>query len=90
MKYTRNALNEVVEVKGCTSCPHKAGIEKDGEKFMECRAPTARPDGEYKPRKKKLTSHWTGPYHASCPLASDPKMVAENPKPEIGKENQPF
>lgn len=84
MKYTRSESCEVVEVKGCTTCPHKQNHFAEGGSFMVCVAPTARPDGEYKPRKKKLTSHWEGAYHASCPLASEAKNVPVMAK-EVGK-----
>lgn len=84
MKYTRSETGEVVEVNGCTTCPHKQNHFRDVENFMVCVAPTACPDGKYKPRKKKLTSHWEGGYHASCPLASEAKNVPA-PAKEAGK-----
>jgi hypothetical protein len=71
MKYTRSESNEVIEVKGCTTCPHM--VKEDG--LMVCRAPAPNAAGEFKPRKKKLTSHWAGAYHASCPLAIKPESV---------------
>lgn len=78
MKYTRNDSNAVIEVRGCTTCPHMAKGFGNNEGFMFCEKPMA----EKTKRHKKLTSHWTGAYHASCPLPSDAKMVPENPKIE--------
>jgi len=79
MKYTRNESGEVIEVKGCATCPH---MEKRSElldgpmlrqtTFMFCVKPHP---GQKKFAGRKLTSNWTGPYHASCPLASSPEMV---------------
>lgn len=71
MKYTRPGSGEVVEVKGCTSCPW--AILFNG--FIHCHVPTLRPDGKRKPRNKKLVGRWTGAYHESCPLASSPENV---------------
>ncbi len=75
MKYTRNESNEVIEVKGCTTCPHMENQYAAGVAFMVCRAPVAG-----NPRKKKLTAHWTGAYHASCPLASMADNVPASPE----------
>lgn len=79
MKYTRNESGEVVEVKGCTICPHKTDVSKGNENFMECHGPVlsanAKGDPILKPRQKKLVGNWMGGYHASCPLASDPNQV---------------
>jgi hypothetical protein len=75
MKYTRSESGAVVEVLGCTKCPHKVDVSKDDENFMQCCVLTLRADGKARPIKKKLIGKWTGAYHASCPLASDPKQV---------------
>jgi hypothetical protein len=78
MKYTRTEAGEVIEVKGCTSCPHKSDHCEHGiVAFMVCRAPTLRADNNFRPTKKKLIGQWTGAYHASCPLPSEPKNVPE-------------
>jgi hypothetical protein len=75
MKYTRSETGEVIEVKGCTTCPHMGKREVDAQSFMYCVVPTLRPDGKRKPRNKKLIGRWTGAYHESCPLASAPENV---------------
>lgn len=75
MKYTRSENNEVVEVRGCTTCPHMQRYHEGGADFMRCHAPTLRGDGKYKLTMKKLIGRWEGGYHASCPLASKPESV---------------
>ena len=72
MKYTRDESNAVIEVKGCTTCPHKENRYVEGKPFMYCLKPLA---GTVKTAGRKLTSHWTGQYHASCPLAISPDNV---------------
>lgn len=81
MKYTRTEAGEVIEVKGCTTCPHKSDhYERGIVAFMVCHAPTLRADNNFRPTKKKLIGKWTGAYHASCPLASKPEMVPALPE----------
>jgi hypothetical protein len=76
MKYARNDSGEVIEVKGCTTCPHMASIKGDDDwNYMHCQVPTLRADGTRKPINKKLVGKWTGAYHASCPLVSMPENV---------------
>lgn len=75
MKYTRSETNEVIEVKGCTTCPHKVDGSVDLQSVMFCCVPTLRADGKYKPTNRKLIGRWEGPYHATCPLATKPENV---------------
>jgi len=80
MKYTRTDAG-VIEVKGCTTCPHMVPETDGGFTVMNCtKSVHSGPTGKPVKRNKKLTSHWTGAYHASCPLPSDPKMVPEEAK----------
>lgn len=78
MKYTRNESNAVVEVHGCQRCPHMEKGFGNNEGFMFC----TKPQPDRSKARKKLVGRWTGAYHASCPLPSDPKNV---PEPEAKK-----
>jgi hypothetical protein len=71
VKYTRDEFNRVIEVRGCTTCPHMADGFEGLVAVMYC----TKPQPNKAKANKKLTSRWTGPYHASCPLASNPEMV---------------
>ncbi len=87
MKYTRNENNEVIEVKGCTTCPHmekRTEVDRNGApvQIMFCRVPVLCASDKYKPRNKKLVNNWTGGYHASCPLASFAEAVPKLPEVE--------
>jgi hypothetical protein len=73
MKYTRSESGEVIEVQGCMKCPHMTNGFVDLKPVMFC-TKSMTPG---KKKSKMLTSNWTGPYHASCPLASHPEMVPE-------------
>lgn len=72
MKYTRNDSGEVIEVKGCTTCPHVNIRQENGWGVMFCMKP---PRGKGITAGKKLIGKWTGAYHASCPLASAQENV---------------
>ena len=70
MKYTRNESGEVIEVKGCTTCPHMQNGIVDLQAVMFCCVPTLRAGGKYKPTNRRLIGRWMGPYRATCPLAA--------------------
>lgn len=76
MKLTK--LNgQIIEVKGCTSCPHKVDVSEGGGKFMRCEMKIKLPGGKFSNRKKKLVGNWAGAYHASCPLSSDASVTPQ-------------
>jgi hypothetical protein len=75
MKYTRSETGEVIDVKGCTNCPHMERRFIDLQPLMYCVVPVLVSGGTHKPRNKKLIGRWTGAYHESCPLAYAPENV---------------
>ena len=76
MKYTRNESGEVVPVTGCQKCPHMVMGAVDLQPVMFCCVPKLRAGGKYKASNRRLIGRWTGSYHATCPLASDPQNAA--------------